>query len=156
MTPDAMAEAIINEARRWVGTPYKHRGRHLHKAVDCIGLVFGVMETVGLGDRQFWIARNKEYATYRRVPDGYTLYGAFSRWIPEYPRSQARPGDMLLISFAGAPRHTAILTYDNTIIHAHSEAKGCVENAWTDSWWRDTTTAFRLVEFHKEERAWQR
>ena len=51
MTPDAMAEAIINEARRWVGTPYKHRGRHLHKAVDCIGLVFGVMETVGLGDR---------------------------------------------------------------------------------------------------------
>jgi cell wall-associated NlpC family hydrolase len=155
MTPEAMAEQIIAESRRWLGTPYKHRGRHLHQAVDCIGLVFGVMESVGLGDKEFWIEINKKYATYRRVPDGYTLYGGFAPWIPEYPRTKAKPGDMLLISFAGAPRHTAILTDTNSIIHAHSEAKGCVENAWSGSWWRDTTTAFRLVEFEPKGLAWR-
>ena len=147
MTPEAMQEALISEARRWVGTPYKHRGRHLHQAVDCLGLIFGIMQAVGLGSDKFWTARNQEYAPYRRVPDGRTLYQGFTRWVPEYPRTKAQPGDMLLIAFAGAPRHTALLTNDNTIIHAHSEAKGCVENDWCGSWWQDTTTAFRLIEF---------
>jgi NlpC/P60 family putative phage cell wall peptidase len=156
MTPEAMQEALISEARRWVGTPYKHRGRHLHQAVDCLGLIFGIMQAVGLGSDKFWTARNQEYATYRRVPDGRTLYQGFTRWVPEYPRTKAQPGDMLLIAFAGAPRHTALLTNDNTIIHAHSEAKGCVENDWCGSWWQDTTTAFRLIEFSEEGRSWQR
>lgn len=153
MAPDELAQQIIEEARLWLGTPYRHRGRHLHQAVDCIGLVFGVAKRCGIGSEAFWQQINQEYATYRRVPDGFTLYGAFSRWLPEYPKHQAKPGDTLLISFAGAPRHTAILTDKNTIIHAHSEAKGCVENEWNGDWYRDTTTAFRLTEFRED--AWQ-
>lgn len=140
-------QEIITEARRWLGTPYRHQGRQLCVAVDCIGLIFGVMQNLGMGDDAFWRRIAIRWGAYKRVPDGHTLHDAFSRFLPEYPPAKAEPGDMLLICFAGAPRHTAILSERGTIIHAHSEAKGCVENRWADDWKNDTTSAFRIREF---------
>jgi NlpC/P60 family putative phage cell wall peptidase len=140
------AEQIIDEARTWVGTPYRHQGRQQTVAVDCVGLIFGVCRAVGIGDAEFWADINYRWRGYSRLPDGRTLRDAFGRWLPEYPPHEARPGDMLLISMRGSPRHTAILTDRNTIIHAHSEAKGCVESMWAGAWKVDTTGAYRITE----------
>lgn len=142
---------IIDEARAWIGTPYAHQGRELHVAVDCIGLVFGVMRNLALGDEVFWERVERRWGVYKRIPDGHTLHDAFSLFLPEYPRHRAQPGDMLLIRFAGAPRHTAILTEQNTIIHAYSNVKRCVENRWAGPWKNDTTGAFRIREFDFEK-----
>jgi NlpC/P60 family putative phage cell wall peptidase len=140
MTP----ERVIAEARNWLGTPYRHQGRQRTVAVDCIGLVFGVMHAVGLGSSEFWIAFNRKHRSYKRVPDGHSLHDIFSLYTPEYPKTQAKPGDVLLICMAGMPRHTAILSERGSIIHAHSEAHGCIEQPWTDTWYRDTASAFRI------------
>lgn len=142
----ATAEQIIQEARRWLDTPYRHQGRRRGVAVDCIGLVFGVMEQCGLGDPKFWIELNLKHRAYKRVPDGHTLHDMFSLYCPEYPKTQARPGDVLLVCFAGAPRHVAILSERETLIHAHSEARGCIEQPWADDWHINTSTAFRVLE----------
>lgn len=151
MGMELTSQAIIDEARKWLGTPYKHQGRQLTVAVDCIGLVFGVLRNLGVGSDDFWRRQSIRWGRYKRVPDGHTLHDGFSLFLPEYPPAQAEPGDMLLISFAGAPRHTAILSERNTIIHAHSEAKGCVENTWSGTWKHTTTSAFRLREVDLEQ-----
>ena len=39
--------AIIAAARSWVGTPYQHQGREKGRAIDCIGLIWGVAREVG-------------------------------------------------------------------------------------------------------------
>jgi len=142
----ATAEQIIAEARNWIGTAYKHQGRQRTVAVDCIGLVFGVMHACGMGSTLFWADFNRRHRSYKRVPDGHTLHDIFSTYTPEYPKTKAQPGDVLLICMAGMPRHTAILTERNTIIHAHSEARGCLEQPWIDTWYNDTATAFRILE----------
>jgi NlpC/P60 family putative phage cell wall peptidase len=141
-------QAIIDEARNWLGTPYRHQGRQRTVAVDCVGLVFGVAQAVGFGDRQFWTRVAHGWCDYDRIPDGHTLQRAFSLFLPEYPQHKAEPGDVLLIRFAGYPRHTAFLTERDTIIHAYSGCKKCVENRWAHSWRVDTVTAYRLCEFN--------
>ncbi len=137
---------ITREARRWLGTPYAHQGRRRGQAVDCVGLVFGTLRAAGIGSDAFWRRQHRRWGTYREIPDGATLYQGFSLFVPEYPPAKARPGDCLLITFAGAPRHTAIYTERDTIIHAYKEVGRCVEQTWTGTWRRDTTSAFRLPE----------
>ena len=141
---DERAAQILAEARKWIGTPYQHQGRVRGVGVDCIGLIFGVLEGAGVRDKEFWDAIKERYKAYRRVPDGYSLYKGFSAHLPEIPKYLAEPADMLLIRFAKAPRHTAILTDRGTIIHAYSEVACCTEHQWSDYWYRETVTCFRL------------
>ena len=35
-------EAIVSEARRWIGTPYRHQASLIGVGADCLGLVRGV------------------------------------------------------------------------------------------------------------------
>ena len=37
-----MRERVLDEARRWIGTPYRHQGTRLGVGCDCLGLVRGV------------------------------------------------------------------------------------------------------------------
>ena len=76
-------------------------------------------------------------------PIGFTLRAALTLFFPEYPPVQAQPGDILLITIAKAPRHVAILTGSQTIIHAYQDIGRCAEQSWIDPWRRDTTSAFR-------------
>jgi cell wall-associated NlpC family hydrolase len=39
--------ALNAEARKWVGTPYKHMGK-TRNGCDCLGLVMGVMSNIGI------------------------------------------------------------------------------------------------------------
>lgn len=37
---------VVAEARRWIGTPYRHGGSTLHVGCDCLGLVRGIWRTL--------------------------------------------------------------------------------------------------------------
>lgn len=39
---------IVDEARSWVGTPFRHQARIKGLGVDCVGLLVGVGEVLGL------------------------------------------------------------------------------------------------------------
>jgi hypothetical protein len=41
-------EALVAEARRWLGTPFRHQGRIRGEGVDCIGLVLEPARALGL------------------------------------------------------------------------------------------------------------
>lgn len=40
-------DEIVQEARSWVGAPYRHQGRSKDTGVDCIGLASEVLENLG-------------------------------------------------------------------------------------------------------------
>lgn len=46
MTEVALAEAVLREARAWIGTPYVHQASVKQAGCDCLGLVRGVWRGV--------------------------------------------------------------------------------------------------------------
>jgi NlpC/P60 family putative phage cell wall peptidase len=143
---DPIVDAIITEARTWVGTPYVHQGRTKKFGTDCIGLLIGVMHEIGAIDQEGvdWVVR--EFGSYKRLPKGNSLARGVGQFMPEVMLTQKQPGDVILVSMDGLPRHCAIYTYDNTLIHAYLEAKKCVETRYAHYWKRMSLCAFRLSE----------
>jgi len=144
------ASTIINQARTWLDTPYVHQGRVKGVGVDCIGLVNGIALELDLYENTSWdYTRFRElskiHKAYRRVPQGTALYQCLKSYAPEYPPNQMQPSDILLVSFKGKPRHTAILTDRGTVIHAYAEANRCVENS-IDFWRSSIVGTFRFRE----------
>lgn len=116
-------QAVVEAARKWVGTPFHHGARVLGVGVDCIGVMVGVAVDLGmpLQDR----------AAYPLRPNG-TLRRELMAQLRLVPASQ--PGDILMMAFDQEPHHVAILT-GPTIIHAHAKARRCIEQPY-DAYWR--------------------
>ncbi|MBL0320066.1 MAG: hypothetical protein IPP74_12385 [Alphaproteobacteria bacterium] len=43
-------QKIISQARTWLGTPFHHQARLKGKGCDCLGLIVGVADELGLKD----------------------------------------------------------------------------------------------------------
>jgi len=41
-----MSDAIVQAARRWIGTPYQHQQSHCGVGADCLGLIRGIWREV--------------------------------------------------------------------------------------------------------------
>ena len=46
--PDS--NTIVTQARTWIGTPFHHQARLKGKGCDCLGLIVGVVDELGLKD----------------------------------------------------------------------------------------------------------
>ena len=131
--------AIVAEARRWLGTPYRHQASALGAGCDCLGLVRGVWRAVCGGEPE--------------APPPYTpdwsdggdelLRDAARRWFVEIAPADAAPADVLLFRMcAGAPmKHAAILVAPDRIIHAYW-GRAVVESRLTPFWRARLTAAF--------------
>lgn len=102
-------EAVVAEARSWLGTPYQHQASLKGVGCDCLGLVRGVWRAV--------VGREPEplppYRPDWAEPGGEeVLLSAARRWLSEAPVRHARAGDVLLFRMApGSPvKHAAILS----------------------------------------------
>lgn len=140
-----MRARVVEIARSWLGTPYRHQASLKGGGADCLGLVRGVWrELVG--------AEPEPTPPYRpdwaEVGGEETLLHAARRWLREIPLERAQLGDVLLFRMApGAPvKHCAILS-DGTLqgdgeprmIHAYW-GRAVVES-WMGTWWRRRLTA---------------
>lgn len=123
-------EAALAEARRWIGTPYRHQASVRGAGADCLGLIRGV-----------WRALNgAEPETLPPYPGRWDAGGddllmqAAERWL--IPIDEAEPGDVLLFRLKpGLPaRHCGILSSSDTLIHAYW-GRAVSETALTP-WWR--------------------
>ncbi|CUH81641.1 putative endopeptidase Spr precursor [Tritonibacter multivorans] len=121
--------AVVEEARLWLGTPYRHQGAVRGAGCDCLGLIRGI-----------WRAR----------------YGAEPEAVPPYSRDWAErggeehlwraalrhmapgtgaAGDVLLFRMrrGAVAKHLGIQSDDGRFIHAMS-GQGVVESALTPLW----------------------
>ena len=135
MSPDRVAA----EARRWIGTPYRHQGATRGAGCDCLGLVRGI-----------WVA----------------LYGTEAEAIPVYGADWRDGNDQLALAAGqhlrareGAPqtgdvvlfrlirhrpaRHCGVMVSAQRFVHAQ-EHLGVVEMAMSESWRRRLAGAYRF------------
>ena len=131
--------AIVAEARRWIGTPYRHQASVIGAGCDCVGLVRGVWRT---------LCGEEPEALPPYTPDwseggGENLRDAARRWLREIAEETAAPGDVLLFRMvAGAPiKHAAILVAPDRIVHAYW-GRAVVESRMAPFWCARVAAAF--------------
>lgn len=126
---------IVEEARLWRGTRFRHQGRRRaapgdRGGVDCIGLVIGVGKALGL--------TVFDMTGYGRDPDleGKLLKSKCDSLLLK--SSYLAPGVIVLMEFGGYPRHMGIVgDYPGgelSLIHSYVESSGCVEHRLDPSW----------------------
>lgn len=120
MTP---VEKIAYEC---IGTPFRHQGRIKGLALDCIGLVIHIAQTLG--------AEHWTNESYGRNP----VNGLLEKALDAQPCLQVvpdmLPGDVLLMRFSEEPQHVAIYTASDTIIHSYEAAGKVCEHRLSSVW----------------------
>lgn len=119
-----MQHQVVEIARSWIGTPYRHQASVKGAGADCLGLIRGV-----------W--RSLYGAEPERVP-GYSpdwseasgeerLWQAAMRHLePRFPAGEPEPGDVLLFRMCdgGVAKHLGIFSLCDglpSLIHAYQD-----------------------------------
>lgn len=144
---------LVNEARKWLGTPFRHQGRRMgaQGGVDCLGLLIGAADGAGLRVRDVQ-GRHVPVSTFDRrdyghLPDGNALRSALANVMAEVPLEGVRAGDVLLMRFDGNPQHLAIVTdFEGGmgIIHAYAPARKVVGHVFDERWRKAAFACFRV------------
>jgi NlpC/P60 family putative phage cell wall peptidase len=116
-------DQIIEAARSWIGTPWHHQARLKGVGVDCVGLIVGVCQEMGISVQ--------DTTDYRRFPDGVTLAKELERQLVK--TAEPLPGDVLLFRVTRLPQHVAFCS-PLGMIHAHQGSKNVVETAISPAW----------------------
>lgn len=137
-----MRALVLDEARRWIGTPYRHQASLPGAGCDCLGLIRGVWRALyGAEPEQAppyspdWAARG----------GGEMLLDAARRWLVEAQTPQA--GDVLVFRYAPdtPASHCAILSRPAHMIHA-MQGRAVCESALAPWWRRRIAGAFAFPE----------
>lgn len=141
-----MPHPIVIEARRWLGTRFRHQGRRRASAhdpggVDCLGLLIGVAEALTLQDRHGALLSRADEVSYGHLPDGARLAERLGELL--LPVERMREGDILLFRLDGNPQHLAIVS-DYGIIHAYAPARRVVEHRLDAAWEEKIAGIFRV------------
>lgn len=130
---------LIEEARRWIGVPYRHQGRSA-RGLDCIGFVIWVCAQRGILPEDF------ERRDYGRLPRAELLEKAQHYCTPA---DSPGPATLVLIRWPGdrLAGHSAICTGEN-LIHCYSVAGKVVEHGFRAPWPRLAVSHWHLPGVH--------
>jgi NlpC/P60 family putative phage cell wall peptidase len=129
MTPDQ----IIDEARSWIGTPYRHHASLKGVGCDCLDLLRGVWRAVLGAEPETPPPYAPDWA---EAGGSEALLAAARRHFVEMNRKDMQPGDVLLFRWrAGLPaKPCAVATAPDLMVHAHDGAS--VAEVAIRPWWR--------------------
>lgn len=107
-----MRNAIVEEALKYVGYPYKWAGNSLTEGVDCSGFTQQIFLKFGV---------NLSRCSYTQVGDG-----------KEISFTELKPGDLVFYYDQTLERigHVAIYMGDGKVVHAKSSRSGITVDAW--------------------------
>lgn len=134
-----MNAAVVSEARRWLGTPYRHQAATRGAGCDCLGLVRGVWRALYGAEPQ---AVPPYGADWRDTGAGSGLEDAALRHM-QMREGLPEPGDVILFKLIRhrPARHCGIMVEDDRFIHAQ-EHVGVVEIGLTEAWRRRIAGTF--------------
>jgi cell wall-associated NlpC family hydrolase len=133
---------IIEEARSYIGVPWKHRGRS-RTGIDCLGLVLEVGSKFGLHDYP-------DDVHYTRQSSGQELITPFIRHgkrVTDF--KDLKDGDVLIMKDRFFPHHVGFIASKGgtrTLIHACVHQRKVVEDVLTEDRYRKIITAFKFKE----------
>lgn len=126
-------QAILAEAREWIGTPYRHQASAKGAGCDCLGLIRGVWRALYGEEPELAPAYTPDWAEQQGEE---TLLEAARRHLSETAIAEAAPGDVLLfrMDVRSPAKHAAILDEEARLIHAYW-ARAVVRSRFSP-WWR--------------------
>ena len=139
-------DAVIAEARRWLGTPYCHQASCRGVGTDCLGLLRGIWREL-IGPEPEPVPPYS--ADWAEGAGDERLLGAALRHLIAGPEDGAARGDVLLFRMIarGPAKHVAVLSFgdvaDGRMIHAYSGHAVC-ETSLTRPWRRRMAGVFRF------------
>jgi NlpC/P60 family putative phage cell wall peptidase len=147
MTAEASrADEIVEKARAWIGTPYRHQASCRGAGTDCLGLLRGVWREV-LGPEPEAVPNyTPDWSEPSRSED---MLAAAGRHLVAVDPAAAAPGDIVVLRMreGGVAKHVGILARaprgHATLIHAYS-GHGVVESPLTPAWSRRIAGVFRF------------
>jgi cell wall-associated NlpC family hydrolase len=116
------------------------------KGCDCLGLIVGVVDELGLKDKNDQPLSGYDEVTYSKEPDGAYLTEKLTALLDEVPIAEARAGDLALFKVRENPQHMAFLTdYEGTLgmVHSYAPARRVVEHRLDDDWKSRLVKVFR-------------
>ena len=104
---------IIDEARKWKGTPYQHKGRKFKVGVDCGGLVYEVFNPLLGPFKPFPKDYPPDWCLHR---ENEMYLGFIEPYVEEvmFPK----PGGLAMFQIGRNFGHAAIITEKKRFIHA--------------------------------------
>lgn len=132
---------VVVEARKWIGTPYRHQASCCQAGCDCLGLVRGIWRALYGHEPQ---AIPGYTARWDEVDGQEILLQAAYRHFREVNTIEA--GHVLLFRMRrDAPaKHLSVYVGNGRMVHALSGHTVC-EVGLTDSWRRKLVGAFSYV-----------
>jgi cell wall-associated NlpC family hydrolase len=104
---DTQRAAVVNEAKSWVGTPYRGWSCVKHVGTDCGQLIYGVYRAVGLLPA---LTLPKDYSLQAAQHQASTEYmDLINTYFRPVAESEARPGDLVCYKIGLAMAHAAII-----------------------------------------------
>jgi len=130
MTDPITNAKVLEEARSWLGTPYRHQASSKQLGCDCLGLFRGIWRAL-YGDEPEPVPPYSP--DWDLVEKSDHLLGAANRWLLK--RSEVLPAHVLIFRWRpGLPaKHLAVCSTEQTIIHAYDRA-GVVETMLGSAW----------------------
>lgn len=135
MSPDA----VVNAARQWLGTPYRHQAATLGAGCDCLGLLRGVWRAL-YGIEPMIIP---PYRADMRDPANAGALRAAAELLLVPAEGEPQAGQVVLFRLSGMAeaKHCGILLGPQRFIHAQ-ERLGVVEANLTQAWARRVSGRF--------------
>lgn len=131
---------VVEAARRWIGTPYRHQSSAMGLGADCLGLVRGVWRDLYGVEPEQPPPYQRHAATFERT----ALLDATRRYFSSCD-GQPQPGRLLLfqIRHDQPVRHCAICTEPGAMVHA-IERRGVREEAMSKFWMNRLHSVFQF------------
>lgn len=111
---------VVNEARSWLGVPWRHLGRN-RQGVDCVGLLVVVARALRISEH--------DDTSYPRRPDG-SFLRRFGEVMQAKPLKEAADGDVLVFAHRDHPGHCGIRATRfgrPSLIHSHARRRHVIE-----------------------------
>ena len=136
---------IVDCARTFLNTPFRHQGRVKGKGIDCVGLPLCVAEELGLIDRLGVPFKGSDNQNYSSQPLDLLVHEEAKRRLVEKDPSDLRDGDVVTLRVPTTPCHAALITTVNGVtgmIHAYAGIGKVVEHIMDNKWRKRIAGAF--------------
>lgn len=136
---------VVLEARRWIGTPYRHQGACRGGGADCLGLVRGVWRELFGAEPEAVPAYSMDWSE----PQGdERLWRAAARHLRRKDLCREAVGDVILFRMrsGSVAKHLGIVSEigaDARFVHAYS-GHGVVESPLSAPWRRRIVGRFEF------------
>ncbi|MDR4308893.1 C40 family peptidase, partial [Chelatococcus sambhunathii] len=133
---------VVAEARRWIGTPYRHQASRLGAGADCLGVLRGVWRALIGPEPEPLPPYPRDWA---ERSDAGLMFEAARRWLIPAPDGAVEAGDVLLFRVARGegPRHCGIATGPRAMVHAY-DGHAVAETPIPEVWERRIVGRFRF------------